>query len=165
MQKPLTYYVDGSYLPRAGIGGYAVIPINDQGKVDHGKVVRVGTYTSGCLAMELQAAIEALRRAPTHRAVTIYSDCLTVVDVAARGHIKRCGDLKREWDTLLALVSEKPNVSLAWVRGHHEDELNKLADRTARAAAQTFTDKIRGWAENTTRRAPAPAANMMACVA
>lgn len=164
MQKPLSFYVDGSYLPKTGIGGYAVIPIDDLGQVEHRKVVRVGTYTSGCLAMELQAAIEALRCAPTHRAVTIYSDCLTIVDVAARGHIKRCGELKKEWDILLALVSEKTNVSLVWVRGHHDDKLNKLADRTARAAAQKFTDRIKGWAADSTRPAPA-ANNLMACVA
>lgn len=163
MQKPLAFYVDGSYLPQTGIGGYAVIPIDDRGHVEHRKVVRVGTYACSAMAMELRAAIEALRRAPANRAVTIYSDCLTVVDVAARGSIKSCGGLKKEWDMLLALVNEKPNVSLVWVRSHHGDKLNNLADRTAKAAAHKFTDMIKGWAARSAR--PAPAANeMMACV-
>lgn len=91
MQKPLSYYVDGTFTSQTGIGGYAVIPINDNGKVQRDKVLRVGTYAPGCLAMELHAVIAAIRQAPTHRAVTIYSDCLTVVDVAARGEIKRMG--------------------------------------------------------------------------
>lgn len=164
MQKPLSYYVDGTFTSKTGIGGYAVIPINDNGKVQRDKVLRVGTYAPGCLAMELQAVIAAMRQAPTHRAVTIYSDCLTVVDVAARGHIKSMGALREDWETLLELVKEKTNISVVWVRGHAGDRLNYFADRAAKQAAQQFTEMVQKWA--TTVPATAPAGiDIMACVA
>lgn len=151
--KPLTYYVDGTYSSRTGIGGFAVIPINENGRIEYGKVLRVGAFGAGCLAMELQAAITAIRHAPSHRAVAIYSDCLTIVDVAARGHIKSRGGLKEEWDTLLSLVKEKKNVSIVWVRGDDVDKLNKFADRAAREAAERFTYHVNGLAGNGTLRA------------
>ena len=164
MQKPLSFYVDGTFVSQTGIGGYAIIPINDNGKVQRDKVVRVGTYAPGCLAMELRAVIAAMRQAPTNRAVTIYSDCLTVVDVAARGDIKRMGALREDWETLLALVKEKTNISIAWVRGHADDKFNHEADRAAKQAARQFTDMIKIWASNVPAKALAEN-EIMACVA
>ncbi|MBK4736103.1 RNase H family protein [Noviherbaspirillum pedocola] len=137
-----TFYVDAAFNHHTGTGGYAVIPVNRRGGVEVAQVFATGACAISSVALELQAVITAMRRAPASLPVTIYSDCCMIADVAARGSIKRTGAITQLWQTFLQLLKQKANVTIRWVRGHAEDRLNNLADREAKRAAKAYAKSI-----------------------
>jgi ribonuclease HI len=139
-----TFYVDASFNHGTGIGGYAVIPVNAGGRVEHSQILTVGTHGISSVALELQAVVAAVRRASALHPVRIYSDCCMIADVAARGSIKRTGAIASLWQTFLQLLEQKPNVSIRWVRAHAEDRLNNFADRMAKQVAKSYAKRLSG---------------------
>lgn len=132
------YYTDGSYDQRTGIGGYAIVPLDRDGEIVRKSIVSAGFYAFNSIDAELQAVIKAIRLAPKSVPVKIYSDCCVISDVAARRSIKNRGQIPRLWKTFLALLNERTNIVIAWVRGHAEDPVNCFADHVAKKAAKDF---------------------------
>jgi len=138
----LTVYVDGAcsnnQAPGGQPGGWAAV-------FSDGRAFSGGDPATTNQRMELQAAIEALRRVPPGASVTVCSDSAYVVNAfrdnwfagwEARGWRNAKGQPVENqdlWHALLALASAR-NVTWTKVKGHAGDPLNDEADRLAVAA-------------------------------
>jgi ribonuclease HI len=131
-----TVYIDGSCLGTPGPGGWAVIVLDDKGDP---------AYTSGSKntttnnAMELTAAISALKAVPQGSTIEIVTDSKLVI-----------GWLSKSWKVnhlhIARLIAEffktkqscHVEVAFRWTKGHTTDHWNKLADGMAKLEAQTL---------------------------
>jgi len=133
----ITYYTDGSCSPNPGPGGFAVIK--------DGKPVIVGhEIDSTNIRMEGKALIATLIDAGDCEC-QIYSDSQFWIDVITKWSAsweangwKKKGSPIKNLDIVQELTSlhKKSNAHLVWVRGHHGNPDNELADIWANKARE-----------------------------
>jgi len=136
--KTVTIYTDGACLGNPGAGGWAAT-------LEHNGVCK--DFTGGELAttnnrMELQAAIEALRKLKERCEVQLYTDSEYLRDGIttwihawkARGWKKKIKN-KDLWLQLDEIAS-KHRVEWHWVRGHAGHPANERCDLLSVEAAQ-----------------------------
>lgn len=139
-------YTDGGCDPNPGLGGWAVVLIDQHGETE--ELFGSDPYTTNN-RMEMQAVVEALKataRCASH--VTIRSDSKYVIDginAWVHGWIKRGWKRKGDaevvnldlWQEMHRLRQDRP-VGFEWVKGHSVDPFNSRADEltwTARKGA------------------------------
>ncbi len=132
----ITYYTDGSASPNPGPGGWAVID-------DQGQPVALGREShSTNIRMEAMALLRALELAEGRPSQIFTDSQFWINDLTkwaptwqANNWTKKKGEIKN-LDLVKALyqVYNQSEVTLIWVRGHNDNELNELADEWANRA-------------------------------
>lgn len=138
-------YVDGSYKPSTNCGGYAVVITHNDLVI---KVLHEGFKNTTNNRMEIMAVLEALKYFKTPLEFDIYSDSAYVVNSINEGHLSRWvkeNDLTKKnmdlWTKVFDLL-QRHKVRFFWVKGHHENEFNNLADLYANNSAMILNPKI-----------------------
>lgn len=134
-------YTDASFRRELGLGGWGVVLIDDSGTREYyGCELATNNYV-----LELRAIIIALRKTPNISDITIYTDCLSAVDIynlysgrTRKKHWRAAKKMREEkhktiWHRMLQLT-EYRTVSLEWVKSHSGVEGNDRADYLARKA-------------------------------
>lgn len=143
-------YVDGSFLPKEGVGGWgAVIE-------DCGSVVEYAGSLAGAVDnnhAELHAAVEGLSNLELGGPVILYTDSQYVVngtqnllEWSRRGWLYKRGTRKirdREYWIKLADLIRLHRVRVLWVRGHSGVTLNERADQLAGAGSKAIVRRSR----------------------
>lgn len=136
-------FTDGSAIPNPGPGGWGAVWVED-GEVlaqDHGHDPDTTNNR-----MELTAIIRGIRLVPAGRPVVVHTDSRLAVDTLTSwaagwerrgwkrktGPIKNLDLVKEAW----ALVQERPEVELQWVKAHDGNRWNEYADALATAWAR-----------------------------
>ena len=147
MAKRIVIYTDGACLGNPGPGGWAAILRLASGRKEISGSVTATTNNR----MELQAAIEALRRLQGRHEVELWTDSKYLCDSfqswmprwKANGWRRRAG--KRNlpvqnldlWQQLDQLASEHA-ITIHWTAGHTGDPENERCDQLANAAIDTL---------------------------
>lgn len=140
-------YTDGSSLGNPGPGGYGVIMVETELKVE--KQFSGGFRHTTNNRMELMAVIAALEKLKfDNLEITIVTDSKYVADAVGKGWVfkwekknfkgKKNPDLWREFLKLY----RQHKVKFEWVKGHSGHEMNEKADRLAVAAAKSKDRKV-----------------------
>jgi len=147
MQTPHTgvaIFTDGAASPNPGPGGYGVVILKNDTRVERSGGYRRTTNNR----MELRAVIEGLLALQGGEpAVTVYSDSRYVVDMFNGGYaqqwrtrrwMRNARDRAENpdlWEQLLDLCGKTP-VSFEWVKGHNAHPENERCDQLAVNARQ-----------------------------
>lgn len=149
--RKATYYTDGACSGNPGAGGWAyveVLPCDSGIKTNIVTGIKKETTNN---EMELTAVYMVLVKAlkKNIKQVTIYSDSAYVVNAIAKGWLlnwKENGWLTKEgkpiknkqiWEKMYKLLYVKNiNAKMVKVKGHKDDVLNELADKSAVQAKQ-----------------------------
>ncbi|MDX9971282.1 MAG: ribonuclease H [Candidatus Gracilibacteria bacterium] len=132
-ENTLTIYTDGSCLGNPGPGGYGVIII------DNGKFIKLsgGEPDTTNNRMEMTAIIKALSYIDENgmgdREIEIFSDSDLLISTITKGWKKKAN--KDLWAEIEKLSAWK-NIKWAWIKAHHIDKYNIMADRLANSSAQ-----------------------------
>ncbi|MFQ6030034.1 MAG: ribonuclease HI [Dehalococcoidia bacterium] len=136
-------YTDGSCLGNPGPGGYGVVLLYGERRLELSGGFRLTTNNR----MELLAAIKGLEALKEKCNVVLHSDSKYLVDAITQGWAQRwqANGWRRNrrerainpdlWETLLSLCQQH-RVEFRWVRGHAGVPENERCDRLAVAAAQ-----------------------------
>ena len=139
----IAIYTDGSCRGNPGPGGYGVIIVAGEKRVEIAEGFRLTTNNR----MEMMACIAALRTLETRSDVVLYSDSSYVVNGITKGWARkwranRWMRTKNEaaensdlWAQLLELC-DLHRVRFVWVRGHAGHPENERCDELATTAAQ-----------------------------
>ena len=136
-------FTDGSAIPNPGPGGWGAVWV-EAGEVlaqEHGHDPDTTNNR-----MELTAIIRGIELVPEGRPVTVHTDSRLAVDTLTTwaagwerrgwkrktGPIKNLDLVKQAW----ALVQERPEVELQWVKAHAGNRWNEYADSLATAWAR-----------------------------
>lgn len=134
-------YTDGSASPNPGPGGWAVIDVKTKRPVKAGAAKNTTN-----IRMEANAIIAAIKYAG-NEPVEIRTDSEFWINVATkwapawkkRGWKKREGEIKNlDLVKVLYELYTTHNVKLVWVKSHAGEELNELADITAKKARKSL---------------------------
>lgn len=146
MNAPVIY-TDGSYKSSLGAGGWGVA-IERDGHTDE---FCGGSMETTNNRMEMQAAIEGLRRCADGEPVTLYTDSQYVqLGISQwihcwkrKGWVTANGKPVKNFDLWQVLDREaaRVRVSWQWVRGHIGVPGNELADRLASQGALEAYDQ------------------------
>lgn len=148
---PVNIYVDGSYNPESGQGGWAIVVITDD-KVIETQSGRFDVKSNNTI--ELVASLNAADWACTHaqdRHVTIWTDSRHVFEGCDRWrHIWKNNGWKRYspnprsrnrplvdaslWKRLAFCLETHQSLHVEWCKGHHGNVGNERADALANAA-------------------------------
>lgn len=143
VKKKVDIYCDGACSGNPGPGGYAAVLIYGR----HKKEISAGFFHTTNNRMELYGAIAGLSMLSESCEVTLYTDSRYVADGLGKGWAKswqKKGWRKADnspalnadlWERLL-LYSQEHDVSVAWVKGHAENEYNNRCDELAVAASK-----------------------------
>ena len=147
MQGPIAY-TDGACLGNPGPGGWGVRILYPDGQVrEFGGAVPATTNNR----MELQAAIEALKRLQPYAQAHVMSDSRYVIEGLTkwivhwqrRGWITTAQTPVKNRELWMALQElNHPGVRWQHVRGHRGDPGNERVDAIARAFAQGLTPTL-----------------------
>ncbi len=162
MNKPhVTIYTDGACSGNPGPGGYGVVMLSGERRMELSDGYRATTNNR----MELLAAITALENLKRPCRVTLYSDSQYVVNAINEGWLE--GWIKRGWrksnkkpventdlwKRLLPLL-ERHEVTFKWVRGHTNVRENERCDQLAVEASMGLDLKVdEGFERNLMRSA------------
>lgn len=142
MRSRVTIYTDGACSGNPGPGGYGVVLLSGERRLELSEGYRTTTNNR----MELLAVIVALETLKHPCRVTIFSDSQYVVKAINDGWLK--GWIRRGWKKsnkkpvenvdlwrrLLPLL-EQHEIEFKWVRGHSNVRENERCDELAVAAA------------------------------
>ncbi len=141
--KEVTIYTDGACSGNPGPGGWAAI-LQYKGME---KELSGGERNTTNNRMELTAVIRGLEALKEPCAVTVYTDSQYISRAIGEGWLAKWkkngftkkGGLKnaelwRELDSLL----QRHTVTLRWVKGHAENDLNNRCDRLAVREREKF---------------------------
>lgn len=130
-------YTDGGCVPNPGVGGWAVLIIYPDRKVELSGYEPVTTNNR----MELMAAIQGLRHIPTGSTASIFTDSeyvkngitIWIPGWRARGWKRKTGVLLNQdlWMELDALNSTR-RIGWNWVKGHAGNQNNERVDALVR---------------------------------
>lgn len=124
-------YTDGAYSSTRDQGGIGIVFIKD-GKIVM-KFSKMYKNTSNN-QMELRAIILALKsiRKPVE-SITIVTDSQYAIGVMTKGWKRKKNiELLKVYDKVYEEVSKLcPKIEFQWVKGHQDNEFNKLADSLA----------------------------------
>ncbi|MBC8098173.1 MAG: ribonuclease HI [Armatimonadetes bacterium] len=138
----VTIYTDGGAQPNPGTGGYGVLLLFPDRRVELSDGERDTTNNR----MELTAACAALESLETRHAVTLYTDSEYVKNGITKwiaGWIrKNWRDVKNPdlWQRLHE-ASQQHDISWKWVRGHAGNANNERVDQLATAAREQLQGK------------------------
>jgi ribonuclease HI len=136
-------YADGGCRGNPGPGGYGVIIIEGERRVEIAEGYRLTTNNR----MELMAGIAALKTLKNPSEVILYSDSRYVVNGISKGWARRwrangwmrtkseAAENSDLWAQLLELC-DLHHVEFVWVRGHAGQPENERCDELATAAAE-----------------------------
>lgn len=142
MMKLVEIYTDGACSGNPGPGGYGIILTYKR----HKKELSGGFSRTTNNRMELLGAIVALETLTEPCNVTLFSDSRYLVDAVTKNWLwnwKHRNWVKADktpvknvdlWERYLA-IQTKHRISMVWVKGHAENEMNNRCDELARAAA------------------------------
>lgn len=133
-------FTDGSCAGNPGPGGWGAVFVENNDVVAERHGHEPATTNN---RMELTAMIAGLEMLEPGDSATVYSDSLLVVNTLtqwakgweARGWKRKEGEVKnldlvqRAW----ALVKERPNVRIEWIRAHDGSRWNEYADALSTA--------------------------------
>jgi ribonuclease HI len=133
------YYTDGSVLHLYGCGGYAAIPLLNDGLIDHDHAISGSKQSTDVQEMELMAVIAAARSAPKSHKITIFTDHKAICDAMSRTTRAKVEKNQNSqlWNQLRQLCTTR-DITIRWVKAHSGDLGNNAADRLARAAAKSL---------------------------
>ena len=141
--KEVTIYTDGACRGNPGPGGYAAVLIYKGQR----KTIKGGFRHTTNNRMEMLGVIEGLKALKEKCTVKLFSDSKYICDAVNKGWInkwKRTNwmrtqqeevknpDLWKEIDSMF----NKHSVSINWVKGHSDNELNNAADEAAVEASK-----------------------------
>jgi ribonuclease HI len=141
--KRITIYTDGGCQGNPGPGGYGVIIIDGEKRMELARGFRLTTNNR----MELMACIAALEALKTGDEAILHSDSRYVVNSINKGwarkwHANHWMRTKSEaaensdlWARLLELC-DRCRVAFAWVHGHTGQPENERCDELAKTAAE-----------------------------
>lgn len=139
-------YTDGACSGNPGPGGWAAIIIDENGKTEILKGRKQVTTNN---QMELTAFIEAVKKLKKSNAkLIIYSDSKYLIDGInfwlpkwkERGwktSNKKPVKNQEFWQEIDKLIRDL-NFELIWIKGHHKDKYNEMADAIAVEESQKF---------------------------
>ena len=136
-------FTDGSCSGNPGPGGWGAVRVRD------GEILAQAHGTEPATTnnrMELTAMIAGLEMLAPGDSETVYSDSLLVVNTLTRwaagweergwrrkeGEVKNLDLVQRAW----ALVKERPNVRIQWIKAHDGSRWNEYADALSTAYAR-----------------------------
>jgi ribonuclease HI len=133
-------FTDGSSRPNPGPGGWGAVFVRDNQLIEqrHGR----DPWTTNN-KMELTALIAGLEMAPPDVPITVYTDSMLIVNTLtkwakgweSRGWRRKEGEIanlelvQAAW----ALLQQRPNVRLEWIRAHDGSRWNEYADALSTA--------------------------------
>jgi ribonuclease HI len=133
-------FTDGSCQGNPGPGGWGAVFVRD-GKVAEQRWGSDPATTNN--RMELTAMIEGLSMAGPRDSVDVYSDSMLVVNTltkwaagwAARGWKRKEGEVANLdlVQRAYALMQERPNARVQWIRAHDGSRWNEYADSLSQA--------------------------------
>jgi ribonuclease HI len=141
-QGKIVVYTDGGCLGNPGPGGYGVIIIADQTRIELADGFRLTTNNR----MELMACLAALKALKTPADVILHSDSRYVINGISKGWARKwrnnnwmrtrseAAENSDLWAQLLDLC-DSHRVRFVWVRGHAGQTENERCDELAGAAA------------------------------
>jgi ribonuclease HI len=131
-------FTDGSCEGNPGPGGWAFVWVENDAIVEQKQGTDPATTNN---RMELTALIEAYRRLPVGKQITVYSDselCVKTINEwaegwEARGWRRKGGPVRNLElvQELYALAKARPRVTLAWIRSHDGSRWNEYVDALA----------------------------------
>jgi ribonuclease HI len=135
----ITYYTDGSCSPNPGPGGFSVIKVVSEDKMEPARLGHDKDSTN--IRMEGKALIAAMEHADGAEC-EIFTDSEFWINVITKWSIvwEANGWQKKGGIKNLDIVQEvcplyrKSNAKLTWVRGHNNDPGNEMADEWANKA-------------------------------
>ncbi|MCD8117768.1 MAG: ribonuclease HI [Oscillospiraceae bacterium] len=141
--KEVTIYTDGACSGNPGPGGWAAI-LQYKGME---KELSGGERNTTNNRMELTAVIRGLEALKEPCAVTVYTDSQYISRAIGEGWLAKWkkngftkkGGLKNDelWRELDSLL-QRHTVTLQWVKGHAENDLNNRCDRLAVREREKF---------------------------
>ncbi len=142
MQQKFKIYTDGACSGNPGPGGWGVLILNAQERIELSGREDVTTNNR----MELTAAIEGLKNIPIGSSVVLVTDSEYVKNGITtwihnwkengwRTSDKKSVKNKDLWE-ILDNLSIKYKISWEWVRGHSGHPENEIADSLARSAIE-----------------------------
>ncbi|MBD3270771.1 reverse transcriptase-like protein [Candidatus Peregrinibacteria bacterium] len=142
MNNKTIIYTDGSCLGNPGPGGWAAIFIDQEGKI--AKTISGHDYHTTNNRMEMMALLKSLEtlKVVKDQEIEIFSDSNLLVQTLNQGWKRKANlDLWEKIDQL-----KKPlDISLNWVKAHHQDKYNlkvdQMAFKEAKKAEQAIKDK------------------------
>lgn len=126
-------FTDGAYSSARNQGGIGFVILKDDKEVArYSKMYKNSTNQR----MEQMAAIVALESITTPSEVTIVSDSQYVVCTYTKGWKRKANlDLWKRFDAAIAFHTK---VEFSWVKGHENDQYNKICDKLAQEASRTI---------------------------
>ncbi len=135
MINNITIYTDGSCLGNPGPGGYGVIILKNN------EIIKLsgGEKETTNNRMEMTAIIEALKYLHENKLssndIEIISDSDLIISTLTKNWKKKANtDLWAEIEKLSAWLK----IKWIWVKAHHLDKFNIMADKLANSSAQKF---------------------------
>lgn len=147
-ESRLAVYTDGACLGNPGPGGWAWVVPDDQNAPEAGLSEAGGEAATTNQRMELMAVLKALTALSGSVGLDVYSDSRYVVDCFElrwwEGWMRRGWRTSSKqpvknqdlWRPLLELALER-DVEFYWVKAHHGNRWNELADLLAYEAARS----------------------------
>ena len=124
-------YTDGAYSNTRNRGGIGILILKDGKEVARYSKMYKNTTNQ---RMEQMAAIVALESIKTPSEVTIVSDSQYVVCTYTKNWKRKANlDLWERFDKAIAFHTK---VEFLWVKGHDEDQYNKICDKLAQEASK-----------------------------
>jgi ribonuclease HI len=147
-------YTDGACSPNPGLGGWAAILISP-GHGDRKREITGAEAATTNNRMELMAAIRGLEALKRPCEVELYTDSEYLQKAFTAGWLENWR--RNGWRTAgrkpvanadlwveLDRLSQMHKIHWRWVRGHHENELNKRCDELAVEARRKLKETING---------------------
>lgn len=124
-------YTDGAYSNTRNQGGIGILFLRDDKEV--GRYSKMYKNTTN-QRMEQMAAIVALESIKTPSEVTIISDSQYVICTYTKNWKRKVNlDLWERFDKAIAFHTK---VNFEWVKGHADNQYNKICDRLAQEASK-----------------------------
>jgi len=134
MANEIIIYTDGASTGNPGPGGYGVVLISGEHRLEKSEGFRLTTNNR----MELMAVIVGLDALKIPFSdVTIYTDSKYVADSVVKGWVfqweSKAFKKKKNRDLWIRFlkVYRKHNVRFVWIKGHSSNPENELCDRMA----------------------------------